>query len=366
MVSLMTVNEEGGNMKNKILKIMQQRGLDGYFVTKRENVRYLTGYTGADAWLLLTEEKSYILTDPRYQDKAEKECPDCEVINWLAYGSVAACIGELVKKERVEKLAIEKAVVTLKMYHELKEKTGVVLEGLDNEIEKLRSIKTPEEIHNLRCACNIACKAFDMLLNDFRVGITEKELESKLSYYMVSLGGDTKPNFNLMISGSRTSLLHGIPSSKSVEYGDLVLMDFGIEYRGYTSDMTRVVSVGKASEENKKLYNAANRMLDNCLSVIRDGLPAKNVSRTAYETIKGTEYEPYFYTSVGHGVGLFVHEMPFLRPISEDIIHENNVMAVEPAIFIPGKVGIHLEDNILVTKDGYENLTSTEKRLIEL
>lgn len=353
-------------MKEKLLEKMRLRGLEGYFVSKHENIRYLSGYTGYDAWLFLTPEKSYILTDPRCTEQAEKECPGYTAVNWREYGSLGKCLGEMIRQERITRYAVEKKAVSLKLYQELKSQVDAQMEGLDDVIEEMRAVKTPEEIRYLRNACDIACKAFDMLLGDIRIGITEKELESKLSYYMVTLGGDTKPNFNLLISGARTSLLHGMPSAKSIEYGDLILMDFGIEYRGYTSDMTRVVVAGKATPEQKRLYDTVDRMLTNCLDAVHDGAKAADICEASFGTIRGTEYESHYYSSIGHGVGLFVHEIPFLRPTSTDILHENNVMAVEPGIFIPGWGGIHLEDNILVTKDGYENLTSTKKELIEL
>lgn len=353
-------------MKEKLLTIMRSRGLDGYFISKHENIRYLSGYTGYDAWLFLTLEKQYILTDPRCTEQAEKECPGYTVANWREYGSLAECLGEIIRKDHIEKYAVEKKAVTLKQFQDLKAHVDAEMEGLDDVIEEMRAIKSPEEIQYLKNACDIACKAFDMLLGDIRIGITEKELESRLSYYMVTLGGDTKPNFNLLISGARTSLLHGMPSAKSIEYGDLILMDFGIEYRGYTSDMTRVVVAGKATPEQKKLYRTVDRMLTNCLDTVHDGAKAADVCEASFGTIRGTQYESHYYPSIGHGVGLFVHEVPFLRPDSTDILHENNVMAVEPGIFIPGWGGIHLEDNILVTKDGYVNLTTTRKELIEL
>lgn len=358
--------DTGGNMKEKLLKVMAERGIEGYFITKYENVRYLTGYTARDAALFLTEDKMFLITEPQCREQAEKECAGIVIINRREYGRLSECVAALVKQEKITKMAIEKKVVSLNLFKSLNEDIDIPIEGLDDVLEEMRSIKTPEEIHNLRCACNLACRAFDLLLNDIRVGVTEKELESKLSYYMVALGGDTKPNFNLLISGARTSLLHGMPSAKSIEYGDLVLMDFGIEYRGYTSDMTRVVVVGKAKEEHKKLYAVVNQMLDNCISVLRDGTRVKDICEASFGTIRGTKYEPHYYPSIGHGIGLFVHEQPFLRPVSEDIVRENNVIAVEPAIFIPGWGGIHLEDNILITKDGCENFTTTEKRLIEL
>ena len=172
--------------------------------------------------------------------------------------------------------------------------------------------------------------------------------------------------FNLCISGTRTSLLHGIPSNKAIEYGDLVLVDFGIEYKGYTSDMTRVFVVGPSTAKQREVHALTEKMLDVALSTIRDGVVARDVCTAVEDVIRDTEYWEHYYSSIGHGIGLFVHEVPFLRPTSEDTIHENNVMAVEPGIFIPGWGGIHLEVDVLVTKEGCMILTTATRELLEL
>lgn len=353
-------------METRLLEYMESNHMDAFYITKQANIRYISRYMGGDAFLLITKACYYILTDPRCTEQAEKECPEYKVVNWRPFGSVAACIGSIVKRENLRSVAFEEDHVNYNQWAEMKKEIPAELMGTSGIIDGYRTIKTPEEIQYLKNACDLASRAYEMLLKDVRVGITEKELESKLSYYMVSLGGDTKPNFNLCISGTRTSLLHGIPSTKSIEPGDLVLLDFGIEYRGYTSDMTRVFVVGKATRKQKEVYDYALRMLEAGLSQIHDGVKAKDVCHAVEEVIRGTEYEKYYYSSIGHGIGLFVHESPFLRPNSEDIIRENNVMAVEPGIFIPGWGGIHLEDDILVTKDGYVNLTTASRELLEL
>lgn len=353
-------------METKLLEYMEAHGIDAFYVTKQANIRYTSRYMGGDAFVVVSRERSYMLTDPRCTEQAAKECPDFEVVNWRPYGSPEACLGQLTAENSWKTVAYETDVTSYKQWKLLREHVAADLVETQGVMEEMRAIKTPEEIQCLKTAAELASRAYELLLSDVRVGITEKELESKLSYYMVTLGGDTKPNFNLCISGARTSLLHGIPSDKSIEYGDLVLLDFGIEYKGYTSDMTRVFVVGRATEEQKKLHRLVVKILDAALSTIRDGVVAKDVCRAVEDIIRDTEYWEHYYSSIGHGVGLFVHEKPFLRPTSEDIIRENNVMAVEPAVFIPGWGGIHLEDDILVTKDGCKVLSTATLDLLEL
>ena len=159
---------------------------------------------------------------------------------------------------------------------------------------------------------------------------------------------------------------HGIPSSKAVEYGDLVLMDFGCQYNGYMSDMTRTVVVGQASAKQKEVYALEQGMVQDVENFIKDGVKAKDAYGASLKAIENTEYLPYHYTGIGHGVGLFVHELPFMGPNSEDVIYKDNIMTVEPGIYIPGWGGIRIEDQILVTETGNEILTWADKELIEL
>ncbi|WP_287450188.1 M24 family metallopeptidase, partial [Sellimonas sp.] len=199
-----------------------------------------------------------------------------------------------------------------------------------------------------------------------RVGVTEKELASRLSHYMVMEGADTKPYGGILISGARTSLLHGIPSSKSIEYGDLVLMDYGCQYNGYLSDMTRTVVVGKASEEQKKVYDLCRQMTEDVEAVIKPGVTGIECYEASLKAIKDTPYLKYNYGGIGHGIGLFVHELPFIGSNSTAVLQKGNIMTVEPGIYIPGWGGIRIEDQGLITEQGYENLISATHDLIEI
>ena len=217
-----------------------------------------------------------------------------------------------------------------------------------------------------RISCDIASRAYEKIQKDIRVGITEKELAARLSLYMVLEGADTQPYGNILISGARTSLLHGIPSQKAIEYGDLVLMDYGCQYHGYLSDMTRTLVVGRATPKQKEVYKIEQQMVAAVEGFLKDGVSASDAYYESTKIIEGTEYFPYHYTGIGHGVGMFVHEIPFMSPVSKNIVHANNVMTVEPGIYIPGWGGIRIEDQLLITETGNENLISATKELIEL
>lgn len=189
---------------------------------------------------------------------------------------------------------------------------------------------------------------------------------AKLSLYMVLEGADTQPYGNILISGARTSLPHGIPSGKAVEYGDLVLMDFGCQFNGYMSDMTRTVVVGKPSAKQREIYALEKRMLEDALDVMKAGVLLCDVYQESIRAIEGTGFYDYHYTGIGHGIGLAVHEIPFMGPNSEQVLEAGNVRTIEPGIYIPNWGGIRIEDQILITDDGYENLINTTHDLIEL
>ena len=179
-----------------------------------------------------------------------------------------------------------------------------------------------------------------------------KELASRLSHYMVMEGSDTKPYGNILISGARTSLLHGIPSSKAVEYGDFVLMDYGCQYKGYLSDMTRTVVVGKASAKQREVYELEQKMVAACEDQMKAGNSGRMVYEASTAVIQDTEYFPYHYTGIGHGIGLFVHEIPFMGPKHETPFKVNQVITVEPGIYIPGWGGVRIEDQVLIQENG--------------
>lgn len=350
----------------RLLEQMEKAGLEAMFISRPVNVKYVSGYTGDDSYLLITKHNKYFITDPRYMEQASIECPDYILTEWRSRGSVGKAVAEIAEKEGLSAIGFEDGHMTVAEYRSFEAQVKAELAPFDGVIEEFRSVKRPEEIECLRAACDIASRSFDKIIKDIRIGITEKELASRLSMYMVMEGADTRPYGNILISGPRTSLLHGIPSSRAISYGDLVLMDYGCQYHGYLSDMTRTVVVGKATKKQREVYGLEQQMVEAVEAFLKDGVSAAEAYGESRRILEGTEYLPWHYTGIGHGVGMFVHETPFMSPRSDDTIRAGNVMTVEPGIYIPGWGGIRIEDQLLITETGNENLISATKELIEI
>ena len=337
----------------QLLAYMQKEHLDGMFISRPVNVKYVSHYTGEDSWLFITEQEKFFLTDPRYTEQVSYECPDYTILNWRdTYGSIGKALAYAAEKVGAKTIGFEAAHLTVEQYQNLQSEVKAELVPADGIIEEFRSIKKPEEIECLRISCDIASRAYEKIQKDIRVGIWVFVVGGRFSLYMVLEGADTQPYGNILISGARTSLLHGIPSQKAIEYGDLVLMDYGCQYHGYLSDMTRTLVVGRATPKQKEVYKIEQQMVAAVEGFLKDGVSASDAYYESTKIIEGTEYFPYHYTGIGHGVGMFVHEIPFMSPVSKNIVHANNVMTVEPGIYIPGWGGIRIEDDILVTESG--------------
>lgn len=356
------------NRLEELRTYMEKEGLDGFYIANPANVRCISGYTGDDSYLFIDKINQYFITDPRYTEQAGMECPEYTIINWRASKgySVGSAMVDLVKEDGVKSIGFEEDYLTFRTWKTMQELLSAEMVPTGNVVESFREVKTPEEIEKLRISCDIASRAFEKILKDIRVGVTEKELASKLSHYMVMEGADTKPYGGILISGAKTSLLHGIPGKKAIEYGDYVLMDYGCQYDGYLSDMTRTVVVGKATGKQREVYDLCRRMTEETESMIRPGVTGIDCYQASLKAIEGTEYFQYHYTGIGHGVGLFVHELPFIGKNRTDILKANSVMTVEPGIYIPGWGGVRIEDQGIVTANGYENLISATHELIEL
>ncbi len=349
-----------------IKKYFAQSGADGIFLMKGANVRWASGFKGADSYLLATKDRAFLITDPRYTEQAELECPDIAVVNWRAKGGVMKAAAKIIKENGLKQVAFEEDAITYQLYTALSSETDAELIPAEGAIERLRSIKTPEEIQYIRAACDISCRAFYRILEDIRVGVTEKELAARLSAYMVLEGADTQPYGNILISGPNTSLLHGIPSDRALQYGDFVLMDYGCQFNGYMSDMTRTVVVGKATEEQRRVYELEKQMVKDSLAVMKAGADTGDVYKASTRAIENTGYFKYHYTGVGHGIGLFVHEYPFINPAGGNVYQPNMVTTIEPGLYIPGWGGVRIEDQVIITADGNENLISVPHDLIEI
>ncbi len=351
---------------DKLLSYMKENGIDAFFLSKKQNVRYITGYTGDDSYALITKEGYFFLTDPRYTEQVGIECPEYEIVLWKTKPSLGNCLNELVQNINVKNIAFESHNLNYEFYKDFSDNIKAELVPLSGVVEDMRVVKSKEEIEYIRIACDISCRALDRLMKEIRVGVTEKELAAKLSLYMVMEGADTQPYGNILISGARTSLLHGIPSDKPIQYGDFVLMDFGCQYNGYMSDMTRTVVVGKATSKQKEVYELEKQMIELSLNEMKAGATLGSIYEASIKPIKDTEYFQYHYPRIGHGIGLFVHEPKSIEPNNKDTLDLNCVTTIEPGLYIPNWGGVRIEDQVLITENGYENFISTTRDLIEL
>lgn len=355
---------------DRIVDMLKRDSYDGIFILSKENVRYLSGYTGADSYLLLTADgEKYFITDGRYTEQAENECADYTIVNWRdGSNTIASTVARIAGDNNMGVLVFESTKINYDLYKSIVESCDdrTKLEPIRTYVELLRYIKSDDEISSTKRACEISEKALDMLYGYIKPGITEQEAACELEYYMKKLGADDIGFETILLSGSRTSLLHGIPSSRKIENGDFVLIDFGAKYNGYICDMTRTVVIGKAGEEQKKVYNIVREAQARALETMRAGVKGSVPYNAIENVVKDTDYMDYAYQGVGHGVGLFLHEEPFMGPKSEYILEKNSIVTIEPGIYIPGWGGVRIEDMVLIQDDIGKILTHTTKELIEL
>lgn len=352
----------------KILEIVQEKGLDGMYISKESNVNYVTGYPDECGYAIIGPNSKYLLTDSRFTELAEKSCPDYKIVNWhLTSRSLPKAIANTCIEAGIKKLGFEECFTTFDKYtqiNSLLSESGIELVPTQNVIETLRYVKSNEEIENLRISCQIADKALEELVPYIKPGVTERELCARLEFSMKMHGAQDIGFETILISGAKTSLLHGKPSDKKVEEGDFVLVDFGAKYNGYISDMTRTFIVGEPNEKQKEVYELVRKSQEIGLENMKNGAHAKDPDAEIRKILG--DYEEFYYSGMGHGVGLDLHEEPFLGINGSRIMETNCVITMEPGIYIPGWGGVRIEDTVLITENGMETLTHFPKELMIL
>ncbi|EIW01265.1 M24 family metallopeptidase [Thermoanaerobacter siderophilus] len=344
-------------------ELMKEKDIEAFVIYKFVNVTYITGFTGDDSVALVTHNKAIFITDGRYTEQAQKEVKDFEVIEHKT--GIKEVLKEYIKTLEIKKLAFEENI-SYGQYRELKELLEIELIPQANLVETLRMVKDEEEIENIKKAQNITDRAFEHLLKFIKVGMTEKEVALELEYFMKKQGAEDLSFDTIVASGKRSSLPHGKASEKVIEKGDFVTIDFGCKVGGYCSDMTRTIVMGKASEKQKEIYNIVLEAQQKAIDNIRAGITSKEADLLARSVIEEKGYGQYFSHSLGHGVGLEVHEAPSLSFKKEEILKEGAIVTVEPGIYIPDFGGVRIEDMVLLKEDGVINLTKSPKYLIEL
>ncbi|MEW8958237.1 MAG: Xaa-Pro peptidase family protein [Moorella sp. (in: firmicutes)] len=353
----------------RLRRLMAAEGIAALWVRQEENRRYLSGFTGDSAQLLITATSQYILTDGRFIEQARAEAPDFEVVDlgnkpWEKLGNTLAAAG-------VTELYFEAEHFSYATYEKfLEEARGwphrVVLKPARGLVERLRQIKDERELQLLQKAIDLADAGFRHILGILRPGIRERDVALELEYYLGKQGSNG-PSFTTIIAGGyRAALPHGVASDRVLQPGDLVVMDFGVVYEGYHSDLTRTVALTPIDPEWRRLYHLVLDAQEKAIAAVRPGLTGREVDAVARDYISAAGYGSHFSHGLGHGVGLAVHEEPTLSSRSEEKLAPGMVVTVEPGIYLPGRGGIRIEDVVLVGEDGPRVLSRAPKEFIEL
>lgn len=350
----------------KLRGAMAESSLDAVWITTAENHLYFCGFDNPDGQLLITKENAYVFADFRYIEAAKREAfPECTVI--MPKGSRKDYLLPLLEENGVHTVGYEDLYLSCHSYDRLKaDLAGYETAPLGSSIDMLRCVKSEEEIQCIIRAQRIAEDALAALLKNITYDMTEIEVAAELEYHMKK-NGSQKPSFDtIAVSGSASSSPHGVPRNVKLEKGFLT-MDFGAVVDGYHSDMTRTVVIGKADADMKKLYDTVLKAQCAALDAIRAGAKNADMDKIARDIIYGAGYEGCFGHSLGHGVGLKIHEAPSVSGGAGDrVLSPMEVITVEPGIYIEGKYGCRIEDMMVVTESGGRNLTNAPKEMIEI
>ncbi len=336
--------------------------IEAFLITKAENIRYISGFTGgSDAKLLVGLVKNYIITDSRYTEQVQLECEGWDLIESRP-GQNAEWNGLL---KGYKKIAFE-TTISYKDYKEFYDIAGDNLVATENIIENLRMIKEPQELDFLRESARISTEVFNKMKDYIKMGLTEKEIANQIVFLLKAKGCSKEAFDTIAVAGGNAALPHGQPTNKTLQKGDMLTLDYGGFYQGYAGDMTRTVAIEIAPDKFKDYYNKVLEAQELGVSLVKSGVKAKDIDKAVRDKLKSFALAEYFVHSTGHGLGLEVHELPSLSYKSDIILKENMVVTIEPGIYIKGWGGIRIEDTVIVQKDKCEVITHADKELIIL
>lgn len=349
---------------SKLQRELAANGIDGLLVTKRENIRYLSGFTGSSGVVLITPESASFITDFRYTEQAASQVKGYSIVELKT--SLVKSVAEIAAHESVKRLGIEQDDMTVGSYRTYEKEVTAVLVETSGIVEKLRLIKDEAELKIMKEAAAIADAAFEHIQTFIRPGRTEKEVANELEMFMRGQGADSSSFDMIVASGWRSALPHGVASDKVIEAGELVTLDFGAYYKGYCSDITRTLAVGDISDELRNIYDTVLKAQLAGVAGTKAGISGIEADALTRDVIKDAGYGEYFGHSTGHGLGMEVHEAPGLSFRSETILEPGMVVTIEPGIYIAGVGGCRIEDDIVITEDGCVRLTQSPKELITI
>jgi len=344
---------------NKIKEIIKEMNCDSYIVLDNNDIRYFSGLVSSNIALLITLNNSYVFSDARYkfviegQNIFEPICVSKPIIE---------CLKEKVIEIELKNTLIDPMHINYKNYTLLSESVNLV--NKSDITKKLRIIKDEAELDNIIKAQHIAEKAFNEVIKTIKYGDTTKQIAALLDYKMNLYGSEESSFPTIVVNEEESANCHGVPSNKKISKGDLLLFDFGATYNGYRSDMTRTVAISEISDEKKKIYDIVYNAHIFAAKELKPGIMCKDIDAVARNYISKCGYGEYFMHSLGHGVGLDVHEHPSLNTKCEEVLREGMVVTVEPGVYLKNKFGIRIEDTYILTKNGCKSIANIEKSII--
>ncbi|MGN0522103.1 MAG: M24 family metallopeptidase [Eubacterium sp.] len=352
----------------KIANLAKTNNCDAVILFDESNMHYLCGFSPSEGVILICADSTgYHIVDSRYTETAKNHSKSNDLTVIEIKTDFAEEIKSLAQKHNIKRLMFENETISLAKYNRYKKMlSNVEFIGADDRIMLLRNIKEQYEIDLIKTANNIAEKSFLELINEVKPGKTEKELAALFDYIMAKNGSHGISFDTILLTGEHTSMPHGVPDDRKIQDGDFVLFDFGATYKGYHSDMTRTVAVGYATDEMEKAYNLVLEAQIAGIKALDAGKKCADVYKAAYDVLERENMAQYFRHSLGHGVGLDIHEGYNASPKSKDTFEVGNVTSIEPGIYLPDKFGIRIEDLLYLSPHGRENLSKITKKLIIL
>ena len=350
---------------NNIARIRQQlieRNLDAVLITDEKNQRYAAGFPFTDGAVLVGREKAFLLTDSRYIEAAETAVDELVTVRLFDREQP---LRKLLKDALHEMGAVRVAAEDQNLSHAgfvgWEKALGLELLGAGDLFSVLRAVKSEEEIASMRAAQRISEQALEEVLHIIRPGMTEREVAAELVYRMLLHGAEGNSFDPIVVTGTKTSMPHGVPGDKVIQAGDFVTMDFGCLKDGYCSDMTRTVAVGSATDEMRTVYDTVLKAQLAGIAAARAGIPGQAIDAAARKVITDAGFGPYFGHGFGHCLGLDIHEPPFASPSGEALMPDGCLSSAEPGIYIPGRFGVRIEDVMIIRADGAEVITTAPK-----
>ncbi len=348
-------------------KLFTNLTADAVLVVSEKNRFYFTEFASTFGYLVILKEKAVFFTDPRYFEMAEDIKSDKLEVVCTQGAKVYEEIVALLKNEKVKTVGFEDTEITVAEFNAMQQQlSSFELVPAGKAISVVRSVKTADEIDCIKCAQAITDKSFSQILQFIKPGMTEIEVAIELEYIMRKFGATGLAFDTIVASGVNTSKPHAHPTSKKIEVGDAVTIDFGAAYKGYCSDMTRTFFVGNPKKELVDIYNVVALAQRSAIQNAYCGMTGRELDSFAREIIVANGYGQYFTHSTGHSLGIDIHEFPSASAASQDVLGHNQLITVEPGIYIPGVGGVRIEDLLLITKDGVIDLTTSNKNIIIL